>query len=685
MKVDVTGHRGLRSSCRAAAVLVFTLTTSLSASASDEEKHGERFSETIQVIRLGSDVSVVQAPVAVTVIDSRQIETSSSSNVADLLRAAPGVVVIQTSARDFDIRTRGAASVAEHRQLVLVDGTSVYLDFYGIVLWDALPFDFDAIRQIEVQQGPGSALWGPNALAGVINLRTKSPREMQGGSLRMTAGERGTRGASLRWGEAFRDISYSISASLMQQDAWARDDVLPNGTPLPKGYQFANRGTREPKAEARIDWGTEDNPAWSFRAGFGGTTGIFHSRLGPFLIEPGTYTGHAEIDRNTKTVETKAYWNRLHGNASNLLNGIAFAFDTDTYAAEATNRHTIGTNQLLVYGANVRENRFSLSIAPDASARHEVGAFVEDSIVTRHVTINGSVRIDQFNSIGTEVSPRASVVWQPRPGQAMRLAYNRAYRAPSVTDMFLDTAVPSAIQFGTSAFTFMTRAEGNRELHVELVNALELGYTFEYAPRSLVAMSIYRNATKNNIVFVPTSFYSPSDPPAGWPLPASTVPRSQLPKTLGFVNIGRVVDEGLELSWNAAWNEWLSTRASYTRQRTPAVTNNGTIPLRVNRPPRNEAALTTTCQMTRAYSSVSASYTGSAFWADVLDSRFWGSTHPYLLIDASLGVDINPKLKVIANVNDLADRKVKEHVFGDIIRRRAILTLQYRFDASRAR
>ena len=93
--------------------------------------------------------------------------------------------VTQTSARDINITSRGATSTLSTAQLALVDGRSIYLDFFGFVAWDFLPVNPDEIKQIEVIRGPASAIWGANAMNGVVNVITKSPRELQGTSVTM--------------------------------------------------------------------------------------------------------------------------------------------------------------------------------------------------------------------------------------------------------------------------------------------------------------------------------------------------------------------------------------------------------------------------------------------------------------------------------------------------------------------
>ena len=119
------------------------------------------------------------------VVSSETIETSPAQNYGDLLRNVPGLNVIQMSARDINLTSRQGTSTLSNSQLALLDGRSIYLDFFGLILWDFVPSNPADIKQIEVVRGPASAVWGANALTGVINIITKTPRESPGGSLNL--------------------------------------------------------------------------------------------------------------------------------------------------------------------------------------------------------------------------------------------------------------------------------------------------------------------------------------------------------------------------------------------------------------------------------------------------------------------------------------------------------------------
>src|SRR3990172_1926409 len=126
------------------------------------------------------ETSLINAPATMSVVQSETIEASSAQNYGDLLRSVPGLNVIQTSARDINLTSRQATSTLATSQLALLDGRSIYLDFFGLILWDFIPSNPNDISQIEVVRGPASAVWGANALTGVVNIITKSPRETPG-------------------------------------------------------------------------------------------------------------------------------------------------------------------------------------------------------------------------------------------------------------------------------------------------------------------------------------------------------------------------------------------------------------------------------------------------------------------------------------------------------------------------
>ncbi|MEM7247380.1 MAG: TonB-dependent receptor [Acidobacteriota bacterium] len=662
-----------------------------------DELLGPTLAETMVVTAGRNEVSVINAPVSVSVVGEKQLETTAADNYADLLRGVPGVSVTQTSARDINMKTRGATSTLDTSQLTMVDGRTVYLDFFGFVAWDLLPTDLEEVEQVEILRGPGSAVWGANALNGVINVRTKSPRDSQGGIFKVMGGEEGTKAASIRWADAPSDtFSYRIAASYSEQDPWPRSDTLPNGDPLPSSVDFINRGTEQPKLDLHFDWEPESQDAlWSLKLGGAKTSGILHTGIGPFNIDDSTTSSYVEGRYEGRNIEAKVYANIFDGEAVNLLNALNFTIDTKLYAGDIQVKRAIGEKHFIVYGADARLSDFDLSIAPREDSRQEFGVFFEDQmILSEKFHMNLGIRADWFDTIGWTVSPRTSFLFKPRDNHSIRLAYNRAYRVPSNVNNYLETTIFNAVTIPTPAgavpFLFPSAAVGNEDLDEESIDAFELAYTVEIGNRSTFTAAVYRNYTEDVIDFFASEFYSPTDPPPRWSLPPAMggtglpdmfVPEFLMPKTFTYRNVGKVRDQGIELGLNTQFNEFLSANFSYTYQDTPEVTvDNSAGGFELGTPPEHTFYAGLQWRTPRFKGSASVSYTDEALWTDVLDSRFHGTTDDYFLVDASFGYMFpGDHFELTLAATNLFDEEHQQHIFGDIIGRRATLGLKARW------
>ena len=214
------------------------------------ESHAQASDQELVVVTAGRvEQSIAEAPAAITVITSEAIERTPGDDFGDLIRNVPGVNVSQTSARDINMTSRGSTNTLSNSQLVLLDGRSIYLDFFGIVLWDLLPVQSSEIRQIEVVRGPGSAVWGANAMSGVTNVISQRPKDIVGTTVVV-----GTPWANVVHAAGDDDFAYKISAGVFEQSAYDRPTGIVPGSNPPQTYpDFANSGTTQRRADARFD------------------------------------------------------------------------------------------------------------------------------------------------------------------------------------------------------------------------------------------------------------------------------------------------------------------------------------------------------------------------------------------------------------------------------------------------
>jgi outer membrane receptor protein involved in Fe transport len=449
--------------------------------------------ETLVVTASKSESHLINAPATMTVIGPDVLESTPAQNFGDLLRSVPGLNVSQLSARDINLTSRQATSTLADTQLALLDGRSMYLDFFGLVLWDLAPVDLSNIKQIEVVRGPASAIWGANALTGVVNIITKSPREAPGttvnfssGAIDRDAGSTIGQGAGAIFGANVTTSqivdnrwSYRISAGYFDADRYPRptgriplitDPRDPTGRttvggaaypidgPGPFGSAFQNRNTKQPRFDARVDQELSDAHI-TYEGGVAGTSGTIYTGIGPFDIQPGSVLGFGRMSYTRGSLKFNAFTNILNGQAPNLLladpltgQPIQLNFKTQTYDVEFGDQHVIHGRHSVSYGGNYRRNNFDITIAPAAQNRNEVGGYVQDDVAIDRFRFSIGGRVDKFGNIANPVfSPRLAAIFQPKPDHSLRVSFNRAFRSPSVVNNYLDTSLITPVDLSALA------------------------------------------------------------------------------------------------------------------------------------------------------------------------------------------------------------------------------------------
>ena len=155
------------------------------------------FGEPVTTSATGSPQRSTEVPADMTIISADDIRRSGAHDLPTLLGRVPGIDVLNWSTDSSDVGVRGYDQPMSPRLLVLVNGRQVYLDHYGYTAWSTLPVQLSEIRQIEVVKGPNAALFGFNAVSGVVNIITYNPKydNVSGGSV--SVGSRNDREASL--------------------------------------------------------------------------------------------------------------------------------------------------------------------------------------------------------------------------------------------------------------------------------------------------------------------------------------------------------------------------------------------------------------------------------------------------------------------------------------------------------
>ena len=423
---------------------------------------------------------VADVAAAVFVITRADIHRSGMRTIPDLLRLVPGVQVAQINSNKWAVSVRGFNGLYANKLLVLVDGRSLYNRIFAGVFWDTEDVMLDDVDRIEVIRGPSAAMWGANAVNGVINIVTRATAETQGVLARVDAGGLGEQGA-VRYGGTAGSARYRV----FSQWTGRNRSLIAPGTSADDASHSTTTGFR-------ADWGEQPGTLTLEGAFTAGQARALWPNLDPQTaarepianIPSDTQGGHL-LSRWTRTGATGASLQiqsfvDLSGRKEPLGDYRRRTFEIDTQY------HTrLGTRQDLVVGAGYRHGvegltgRVGLSLTPVEDRASLLTAFIQDEIGLLGnrvaVTLGSQVQYDSYAGAGLQ--PTARVMWKARPGHGVWAATSRALRTPSIYERGIGVSLPAVPD--ASGLPLIVTSFGNPGAQTENLVDVEGGYRVE--------------------------------------------------------------------------------------------------------------------------------------------------------------------------------------------------------------
>lgn len=474
-------RRTLAHMCgRAAVAALLVLSMSSTARAQALRDLAEMSIEDLMRIEITSAARRQQpasdAAAAVFVITQADIRRSGLTTIPDVLRLAPGMNVAQINSNKWAVSARGFNGLFANRLLVLVDGRSIYNRLFGGVLWDTGDLVLDDIDRIEVIRGPGAALWGANAVNGVINIVTKPAADTQGGLVRVDGGHSGQQGA-VRYGGRIGSAHYRVHGQWTGQ-----------GESLTTAGQPAGDESRSITSGFRADWSATPGV---FMLQGGVTAGHAHA-LWPNL-DPLTAARQPIATDPTDTWATHLVGRFTHtpdSGASLQVQSFVdmasrnepvgqyrrHAFDVDTQYQSRIGRHEVVAGTGYRFVGERFDGRVGFSITPALDRSSLVTAFVQDEIALFanrvSLTLGSQVQYDSFSKL--DVQPTARVMWKAFRQHRLWAATSRAVKTPAMTDRGL--RIDLAPVAGPGGLPVLVTALGSPAAKTERHSDAEIGY-----------------------------------------------------------------------------------------------------------------------------------------------------------------------------------------------------------------
>lgn len=416
------------------------------------------------------------AAAAICVISGEDIRRSGATTLPEMLRLAPNLEVAQVSGSGYAISARGfngttTTNGAGNKLLVLIDGRTVYTPLYGGVFWDlqyVLPEDID---RIEVISGPGAALWGANAVNGVINIITRKSGETQGASFSADGGTPDS-GGSVQFGGAISpDATFRIyGAGFDRGDdkTFASNDAHDAWDKFQGGF--------------RLDW----NPDSALLTVQGDIFAGREEQNAPPDAVIGGYNllarwSQALADGSSLQVQTYYDYNTLYvpGSLGDALK---------TYDIETQHNFAWGAWQDIVWGAGVRVysdryiNISSIQFLPPVTTQSLADVFAQDTIsFDTDLKLILGLKLEDDPFIGLQPMPDARLSWKPTSTSLLWAAVSRAVRAPTLWDRDLNELINGKTILGGGDF------------QSEDLLAYQAGYRAQVLPKLSFSLSTYYN------------------------------------------------------------------------------------------------------------------------------------------------------------------------------------------------
>lgn len=518
--------------------------------------------------RYGQDP--LDSPSTVTILTADEIALSGATNVPDLLRRVVGVDVMSLSAAQPELSIRGFNREMSNKVLVLVDGRSIYKDIMVTPIWGTLPVSLHDIERIEVIRGPGSAVYGANAMTGVINIITKAPGT-GGDMVHVEVGAPGYRqGQVVVSGRtvdaASGDTRYRFSGGFHQTGRWNKDAALTADSPLVTSAPDQDTSLDVVRALGRIDRTFANDMYASLSGGFTGGFSEFYvfGTLGNYAMP--FESGFLRADAGYKNLHLRSFYNVFRADAAPWLQydgAIDLSTDVidDVLDVEVEQKFEFETGRIkhtmnAGLGYRYKHAVWGYINGGDPVQQHHYNAFLQEQMQVGRLGLVGSLRVDRHPlvDISETISPRGAAVVRVADETALRITGGTSFRAPSMMESFTELNQP------TPADGIFIRTAGDQALSPERVLTGEIGLHDESTSWHRADVAAYVNQV-SDLIYVSSV--------EGFPEPFSADQVGFAAGTTSFTNLDPTyLAYGVELEGQVFPLDGLDIFTNLTLQRT---------------------------------------------------------------------------------------------------------------------
>ncbi|MEE9328389.1 MAG: TonB-dependent receptor [Cocleimonas sp.] len=420
---------------------------------------------------------------SVTVITRKDIEQIQAQDVTDVLRLQTGVDVSRNGGAGSlsSVFLRGAES---DQVLVLIDGIRVSSATSGAFDWSALPID--QVERIEIVRGPRTALYGSDAIGGVIQVFTKNADSGSGAYGSLTFGKYSAVRGSVGFAKSTAKTKFSFNVSAEDTDGFSATNI--------KAGAFVFNPDDDSNKKKSVNMAVSHQLNNKISIGFNALATNNDVEFDQGVSDTDVKTLQATVE-----VNSSARWKQKFtvGQSKNeLLSRSSFGdstFDTNRKTLNWQNDIKLSNRSTLILGLDYREDKgttggftsFSDKIsnkAAYANYSHQLGGF----------NLDLAGRLDNHSEFENEFTGQISGGYKINPSSTVYAGYGTGFRAPSINDLFSP---------GFVNFAGVTTYAGNPDLDPESSKNIEIGFKSQLSQNHRLEANIFRNEIEDMVSF----------------------------------------------------------------------------------------------------------------------------------------------------------------------------------------
>ncbi len=385
--------------------------------------------------------AAADSPVVTTVLDREIIRASGARDLVELFRLVPGFVVGFAGSGRPVAAYHGLSGQFSQRMQVLLDGRSLYAPYlFGGIDWNTLPVNLDDIERVEVLRGSNSAIYGANALLGMVNIITRSGSQSAGSYLSTSMGGMGVSDIAARFGRQTNRGGWRLSAGRRSDSGLSQ--------------RFDDR--RLDYASLQGEWQPNEQDELKLSVGANHNTlgiGLPRNSGDPERYEHGSSAFGQLQWRRSLAADNEMSFSYSHTEDQGADQFFVPVTSLDglliNYARHAVRDH-LEYQQFLALNNTLRT---SLGTEYDRESSTAQQLFNTESAQQRHMlrgyasmewrpsdfwTLNAGGLVERDSISGTHFAPRVVLNWKPDGVNVFRAGYSQAFRTPSLFEQRSD-------------------------------------------------------------------------------------------------------------------------------------------------------------------------------------------------------------------------------------------------------